>query len=185
MEIVQTHIPGLVLIKPDVFTDLRGYFFESYNQEKYHASGIPEEFVQDNESMSSRGVIRGLHYQLEPFAQSKLVRVTLGTVYDVAVDLRKGSPTFGKWFGVELSGENKMQMFIPCGFAHGLSVLSPSALFAYKCDHIYNRPMERSIRYDDPDLNIDWKIPVHERIISEKDLHAVWFAESENNFSYP
>jgi len=184
MKVKVTPIPGLILLEPDVFPDSRGYFFESYNREKYLSLGITELFVQDNESLSFRGVIRGLHYQLEPAAQTKLVRVISGTVFDVAVDLRKNSPTFGHWYGVELSGENKLQMLIPKGFAHGLSVLSPSALFAYKCDQLYNRTLERSIRFDDPELDIDWKIPVADRIVSEKDRSAPFFAKADKNFDF-
>ncbi|HPT30892.1 MAG TPA: dTDP-4-dehydrorhamnose 3,5-epimerase [Prolixibacteraceae bacterium] len=184
MKVKVTPIPGLILLEPDVFPDSRGYFFESYNREKYLSLGITELFVQDNESLSFRGVIRGLHYQLEPAAQTKLVRVISGTVFDVAVDLRKNSPAYGHWFGVELSGENKLQMLIPKGFAHGLSVLSPSALFAYKCDQLYNRTLERSIRFDDPELDIDWKIPVADRIVSEKDRSAPFFAKADKNFDF-
>lgn len=184
MKVKVTPIPGLILLEPDVFPDSRGYFFESYNREKYLSLGITELFVQDNESLSFRGVIRGLHYQLEPAAQTKLVRVISGTVFDVAVDLRKNSPTYGHWYGVELSGENKLQMLIPKGFAHGLSVLSPSALFAYKCDQLYNRTLERSIRFDDPELDIDWKIPVADRIVSEKDRSAPFFAKADKNFDF-
>jgi dTDP-4-dehydrorhamnose 3,5-epimerase len=184
MEILETSLPGLILIKPDVYRDSRGYFFESYNQERFQSYGIMSGFVQDNESMSSKGVIRGLHYQLEPFAQSKLVRVVHGAVFDVAVDLRKGSPTFGKWFGTELSAENKLQMLIPKGFAHGFSVLSPNALFSYKCDIVYNRQMERTIRFDDPYLGIDWKLKEEEWSISEKDRSAPDFLHAEINFIF-
>lgn len=184
MKVKETPIPGLILLEPDVYPDSRGYFFESYNREKYLSLGITELFVQDNESLSFKGVIRGLHYQLEPAAQTKLVRVISGTVFDVAVDLRKNSPAFGHWYGVELSGENKLQMLIPKGFAHGLSVLSPSALFAYKCDQLYNRTLERSIRFDDPELDIDWKIPVSDRIVSEKDRNAPFFAKADKNFDF-
>ncbi len=184
MKVITTPIAGLVLVEPDVYPDSRGYFFESYNREKFLELGISDQFVQDNESRSVQNVIRGLHYQLEPAAQSKLVRVICGTVFDVAVDLRRGSPTFGKWFGVELSGENKLQMLIPRGFAHGLSVLSPFALFAYKCDQLYNQSLERSIRFDDPDLNIDWRVPAHEGIISDKDRMAPLFSESGHNFNF-
>jgi dTDP-4-dehydrorhamnose 3,5-epimerase len=185
MEILETYIPDLILIKPDVFTDSRGYFFESYNQERFQSHGIMPCFVQDNESLSSKGVIRGLHYQLEPHAQWKLVRVVQGTVFDVAVDLRRGSPTFGKWFGTELSGENKLQMLVPKGFAHGFSVLSPTVLFVYKCDQVYNRQMERTIRFNDPFLGIDWKLTEEEWIVSEKDSSAPDFLHAEINFIFP
>jgi dTDP-4-dehydrorhamnose 3,5-epimerase len=184
MEILETPLPGLKLIKPDVYADSRGYFFESYNKERFMSHGITTCFVQDNESMSSRGVIRGLHYQLEPFSQSKLVRVVQGVVFDVAVDIRKGSPTFGKWFGTELSGENKLQMLIPKGFAHGFSVLSPTVLFAYKCDEVYNRQMDRTIRFDDPVLGIDWNLPEEEWSISDKDKSAPDFLHAEINFTF-
>lgn len=139
-------------------------------------------FIQDNESKSAYGVIRGLHYQLEPYAQAKLVRVIEGKVFDVAVDLRENSPTFGKWFGIELSSNNKKQLFIPRGFAHGFSVLSETAIFAYKCDNIYNREAERAINLADPRLNIDWKLHESERIISEKDKDAPLFNEAEKKF---
>jgi dTDP-4-dehydrorhamnose 3,5-epimerase len=184
MEILETPIPGLTLIKPSVFNDQRGYFFESYNYCKLKEAGISTEFVQDNESLSTRGVIRGLHYQLEPYAQSKLVRVVQGVVFDVAVDLRKGSPAFGKWFGIELSSENKMQMLIPKGFAHGFSVLSPTVVFVYKCDQLYNKQSERGIRFNDPFFNIDWKLPSAEWSISDKDQISPFFAEAEMNFKY-
>ncbi len=184
MEIMNTPIPGLKVIKPDVFADPRGYFFESFNEEKLRNAGISLPFVQDNESLSSRGVIRGLHYQLSPFSQSKLVRVVQGEVFDVAVDLRKGSPSFGKWFGLELSGKNKLQLLIPKGFAHGFSVLSPTVIFAYKCDQFYHRSAERSIRFNDPFLHIDWKISEDEWNISEKDRIAPLFSGAEMNFEY-
>jgi dTDP-4-dehydrorhamnose 3,5-epimerase len=184
MELTETPIPGLILIKPDVFSDQRGYFFESYNADRLGSAGLSIDFVQDNESMSVRGVIRGLHYQIEPYAQSKLVRAVRGSVFDVAVDLRKGSPTFGKWFGAELSSENKLQMLIPKGLAHGFSVLSQDVIFVYKCDRMYNPHMERSIRFNDPFLNIDWKLPASDWRISEKDSIAPFFEEAEINFSY-
>jgi dTDP-4-dehydrorhamnose 3,5-epimerase len=182
MEILKTTIPGLLLIKPDVYEDARGYFFESYNLEKMKELGITATFVQDNESLSAKGVIRGLHYQLEPCAQTKLVRVVQGKVFDVAVDLRKGSSTFGKWFGTELSGENKLQMLVPKGFAHGFSVLSPVVLFSYKCDQVYSKAMERTIRFNDPHLAIDWKIPESDWCISDKDNQAPFFEQAEYNF---
>ncbi len=184
MKIHDTPIPGVKIIEPDVYADARGYFFESYNLAKFSESGIPQEFVQDNESRSSRGVIRGLHYQLEPFAQAKLVRVVQGVVFDVAVDLRKGSPSFGRWFGTELSGDTKLQMLIPRGFAHGFSVLSPEVTFAYKCDQVYLREAERGIRFNDPLLQIDWHLPEPEWVVSEKDLSAPLFVEAESNFLF-
>lgn len=184
MKIIPTAIPGLVVIEPVVFSDERGYFFESYNEEKFQAQGIASRFVQDNESKSVRGTIRGLHYQLDPRAQSKLVRVIEGEVFDVAVDIRKGSPTFGRWHGEILSASNKKQFFIPKGFAHGFSVLSETAIFSYKCDHFYEPAFERGILYNDPILNIDWKIPVGEGIVSGKDQLQKSFAEAEMNFLF-
>jgi dTDP-4-dehydrorhamnose 3,5-epimerase len=182
MRIVETPLADLKVIEPKVFEDHRGYFLETYNREQFLQSGISSGFIQDNESMSSRGVIRGLHYQLDPFAQAKLVRVITGAVFDVAVDLRKGSPTFGKWFGKELSGENKLQMLIPRGFAHGFSVLSTTVVFAYKCDNYYNKQAERGIRFNDPFLAIDWQLSGEEWLVSEKDRMAPLFAQAEMNF---
>ena len=184
MHIFETPLPGVIIIEPAVFQDQRGYFFESYNAEKWNQQGICVEFVQDNESLSSRGVIRGLHYQLDPFAQAKLVRVVQGNVFDVAVDLREGSPTCGKWFGTELSGDNKRQMLIPKGFAHGFSVLSSTVIFVYKCDQVYNKQAERTILFKDPDLQIDWHIPESEWIISEKDNAAPLFRSAETNYRF-
>lgn len=169
MEIIKTPIEGLLIVKPRVFADSRGFFLESYNAQKYKEAGIDTVFVQDNLSQSQYGVIRGLHYQLAPHAQSKLVSVVQGVVWDVAVDLREDSATFGQWYGVELNAEEKTQFFIPKGFAHGFSVLSETAIFAYKCDDLYNPALERGIMYNDPTLNIDWKIPAEKAIISEKD----------------
>ena len=182
MRTIETPLAGLKVIEPKVFEDSRGYFLETYNREHFLQSGISSGFNQDNESMSSRGVIRGLHYQLDPFAQAKLVRVITGAVFDVAVDLRKGSPTFGKWFGTELSGENKLQMLIPRGFAHGFSVLSTTVVFAYKCDNYYNKQAERGIRFNDPFLAIDWQLSGEEWLVSEKDRMAPLFAQAEMNF---
>lgn len=184
MKIIETPIPGLVIIEPTVFADQRGYFLESYNQQKLNEAGISANFVQDNESKSTRGVIRGLHYQLNPYAQAKLVRVIQGRVYDVAVDCRKGSPTFGQSYGLELSEENKLQFFIPKGFAHGFSVLSETAVFSYKCDAFYHPAAERGIRYNDPSLNINWGIEASEAVISGKDTLHPSFAEAEMNFIY-
>ena len=182
MRTIETPLAGLKVIEPKVFEDSRGYFLETYNREHFLQSGISSGFNQDNESMSSRGVIRGLHYQLDPFAQAKLVRVVTGAVFDVAVDLRKGSPTFGKWFGTELSGENKLQMLIPRGFAHGFSVLSTTVVFAYKCDNYYNKQAERGIRFNDPFLAIDWQLSGEEWLVSDKDRMAPLFAQAEMNF---
>ncbi len=158
MKVTETLIPGLLIIEPSVFEDDRGYFFETYNFRSYSEKDIDVNFIQDNESKSARGVVRGLHYQLNPYAQSKLVRVIQGAVYDVAVDLRAGSPTFGQWFGVELNETNKKQLFIPKGFAHGFSVLSETAIFSYKCDDLYNKEAERAIQVFDTKLKIDWKL---------------------------
>ena len=175
MKTQTTEIEGIVIIEPQVFGDSRGYFMETYQKEKYAAAGIDVTFVQDNESMSRYGVVRGLHYQAEPFAQAKLIRVVAGRVLDVAVDIRKNSPTFGKVFTLELSSENKLQLFLPHGIAHGFAVLSETAVFTYKCDNFYAPQYERTIRYDDPTLAIDWKIPVENRIISDKDKKGVAF----------
>ncbi|MFC2719429.1 MAG: dTDP-4-dehydrorhamnose 3,5-epimerase [Bacteroidota bacterium] len=170
MEIVETPIKDLIVVRPDVFTDSRGYFTELYNENRYRAYGIDNNFVQDNLSRSSYGVVRGLHLQKGESAQAKLVKVIVGKVWDVAVDLRQGSSTYGKWFGVELSDENHLQFLIPRGFAHGFSVLSPTAIFSYKCDNLYDKQAEGGIIYNDPTLTIDWKVPVGEMIVSDKDL---------------
>ena len=169
MNFIQTDIKDVVIVEPKIFTDSRGYFFETYVEKRYIENGIKVDFIQDNESKSSYGVIRGLHYQTPPFAQSKLVRVISGKVLDVAVDIRKSSPTFGKYVAVELSDENKRQLFIPVGFAHGFAVLSDEVIFAYKCDNYYNPSSERGIKFDDDFLSIDWKIPKEKMIISDKD----------------
>ncbi|MBR4901694.1 MAG: dTDP-4-dehydrorhamnose 3,5-epimerase [Victivallales bacterium] len=175
MKTQTTDIEGIVIVEPQVFGDSRGYFMETYQKEKYAAAGIDVTFVQDNESMSRYGVVRGLHYQAEPYAQAKLIRVVVGRVLDVAVDIRKNSPTYGKVFTLELSSDNKLQLFLPHGIAHGFAVLSETAVFTYKCDNFYAPQYEHTIRYDDPSLNIDWKIPLAERIISPKDMNGVPF----------
>lgn len=182
MEITETGYTGLIVIQPKIYSDSRGYFFESYKLETFLKAGIPFNPVQDNESKSMKGVIRGLHYQLEPFAQAKLIRVVLGKIFDVAVDLRKNSKTFGKWYGIELDSENKTQFFIPRGFAHGFSVLSETAVIQYKCDNLYNPQFERGVSLNDPDLSIDWRIGSLKPIISDKDLKNPPFKEAENNF---
>lgn len=179
-----TDIPDLLIFEPKVFEDSRGYFFEAYNQQVFENNGIANRFVQDNQSKSSYGVIRGLHYQLHPHAQLKLVRALHGTILDVAVDLRKGSPTFGKHFSMELSAENKKQLLIPPGFAHGFSVLSDTAIVFYKCDALYNKESEAGIYYNDPSLSIDWKIPAGKEIVSEKDLQQPLFENCRNNFEF-
>ena len=158
MKIIETPLKGLLIIEPSVFEDDRGYFFETFQQQRYFEAGIVSDFIQDNESKSDKGVVRGLHFQLEPYAQAKLVRVVQGAVYDVAVDLRKGSPTFGEWFGLELNENSKKQLFIPSGFAHGFSVLSETAIFAYKVDNWYSPEHDSGISWSDPNLSIDWKI---------------------------
>jgi dTDP-4-dehydrorhamnose 3,5-epimerase len=184
MNIITTPLPGLLVIEPDVFNDDRGYFLETYRFGRYADAGINTQFIQDNESKSSKGVLRGLHYQLDPFAQAKLVRVVEGTVLDIAVDIRKGSPTFGRWYGIELSGKNKKQLFVPRGFAHGFSVLSETAIFTYKCDNVYNKAAERAINPIDSELGIDWKLKGVEQIISEKDREAPLFKSAEMNFVF-
>lgn len=184
MNIIETGLPGLLVIEPKVFEDERGYFFESYQNERYEKAGIVRPFIQDNESKSVAGVVRGLHYQLGASAQAKLVRVVQGKVFDVAVDLRKGSPTFGRWFGAELDEKNKKQLYVPRGFAHGFSVLSESAIFTYKCDNIYDKEAERSINPFDETLGIDWKLGGLQQIVSDKDLNAPLFDEADMNFKF-
>jgi len=179
MNIVKTDIDGVIILEPKVFGDSRGYFFESWNQSCYESLGINCKFVQDNESKSRFGVLRGLHWQAVPYTQAKLVRVIAGTVLDVAVDIRKGSPTYGKHVSVELSGENKRQLFIPRGFAHGFSVLSQEAIFAYKCDNAYCSAAERGMSFDDPALGIDWRVKPDSWILSEKDKHHPLLADIE------
>jgi len=184
MNIIETYISGLYIIEPTVFEDSRGYFFESFNEEKLEAGGITTRFVQDNQSKSSYGVIRGLHFQLEPHAQTKLVRVLEGSIYDVVVDVRIGSPNYGNWFGVELSAENKKQLYVPKGFAHGFSVLSPTAIVFYKCDHLYSPGFEGGIRFDDPELGIDWKVDPTNAILSPKDMELPLLKEAKMNFRF-
>lgn len=181
MDSFKTNIEGLLVLTPKIFKDNRGYFYESYNRNTFEKLGITADFVQDNESFSCKNTLRGLHFQKPPFAQAKLVRVLEGAVWDVAVDLRKDSETFGKWFGVELSAENKKQFFIPRGFAHGFSVLTPTVKFAYKCDNFYNKESEGAIIFDDKDLNIDWKIDLSQAILSDKDLKNLSFAKYKEN----
>lgn len=182
MEISNTTIPGVVILQPRVFGDERGYFFESFSQRNFEREVCRTVFVQDNESKSCYGVLRGLHFQKPPYAQSKLVRVVKGRVWDVAVDIRVGSPTFGKHVAVELSGENKRQFFIPRGFAHGFAVLSEEAIFQYKCDNFYAPESEGA--WDDPDLGIDWKIPADKVILSEKDKQHPRLKEADYLFDY-
>ena len=175
MPFIPTKIKDVVIFEPRIFTDDRGYFFETYNEKLFNDNGITAKFVQDNQSKSSYGVIRGLHFQKGEYAQAKLVRVLQGSVLDVAVDLRAGSETYGKYVAVELSDVNNLQLFIPRGFAHGFSVLSRTAVFAYKCDNLYCKESEGGIDCSDPDLGIDWQIPAEDRILSEKDkLHPLF-----------
>lgn len=182
MPFIQTEFEGLLIFEPKIFGDDRGYFFEAYNQAVFHEAGVRNEFVQDNQSFSKYGVIRGLHYQLNPNAQCKLVRVLEGKILDVAVDIRKNSPTFGKHFSIELSGENKKQLLIPKGFAHGFSVLSPTAAVMYKCDALYSKESEGGIIFNDADLAIDWQLPETDTIVSEKDIILPSFKDCKNNF---
>lgn len=184
MEIIKTEIDGVVIVEPRIFRDVRGYFFESYSERDFFSKVREVHFVQDNESKSSYGVLRGLHFQKSPYAQSKLVRVIRGAVLDVAVDIRKGSPTFGRYFSMELSSENKLQLFIPRGFAHGFSVLSETAVFQYKCDNPYSPSEEAGIAWDDPDIGIDWKIPAGNIILSEKDMHHPLLKDARDLFDY-
>ena len=170
MEVIKTAIEGVVIIEPRIFKDARGYFFESFSQKEFNEKVMPINFVQDNESMSSYGVMRGLHYQKMPYTQSKLVRCVKGAVLDVAVDIRKGSPTFGQHVAVELTEENHRQFFVPRGFAHGFAVLSETAIFQYKCDNFYAPQADAGIQLRDEELGIDWRIPTAEALLSEKDL---------------
>lgn len=184
MNVIKTDIEGVVIIEPRLFRDDRGYFFESFSQREFDEKVRPIRFVQDNESKSSYGVLRGLHFQKPPFAQSKLVRVIKGAVLDVAVDIRKGSPTFGRYVAVELTEENHLQFFIPRGFAHGFSVLTDEVIFQYKCDNFYAPHSEGALAWDDPDLEIDWKIPADKVLLSEKDKHHPRLKEAEWLFDY-
>ena len=184
MEVIKTKIPGVVIIEPRLFPDARGYFFESFSQREFEEKVGKIDFVQDNESKSSYGVLRGLHFQKPPYAQSKLVRVVKGAVLDVAVDIRKGSPTFGQHVAVELTEDNHRQFFIPRGFAHGFAVLTDEVIFQYKCDNFYAPASEGAIAWDDPDLGIDWRVPAEKVILSEKDKKHPRLKEIESPFSY-
>lgn len=184
MKIIETAIEGVVIIEPRLFKDERGYFFESFSQREFEEKIRKISFVQDNESKSSYGVLRGLHFQKPPYAQSKLVRVIKGAVLDVAVDIRKGSPTFGKHVAVELTEENHLQLFIPRGFAHGFSVLSQEVIFQYKCDNFYAPQSEGTLAWDDSDLNINWRIPTNQIILSEKDKHHEKLKDASWLFDY-
>jgi dTDP-4-dehydrorhamnose 3,5-epimerase len=184
MPFIPTPIQDLLIFEPRIFEDNRGYFFEAYNEQVFAEAGIDIKFVQDNQSKSSFGVIRGLHYQQDPFAQTKLVRVLEGKILDVAIDIRKGSPHFGQSFSIELSADNKKQLLIPAGFAHGFSVLSETAVVLYKCDRFYNKGSEGGTRFDDPMLAIDWGIPKGQEVVSEKDIQLPFFKDCNNNFEF-
>lgn len=184
MEVIKTNIEGVVIIEPRIFRDDRGYFFESFSQRDFQEKVCNTVFVQDNESKSSYGVLRGLHFQKPPHAQSKLVRVIKGAVLDVAVDIRKGSPTFGQHVAVELTEDNHRQFFIPRGFAHGFSVLTDEVIFQYKCDNFYAPQSEGALAWDDPDLGIDWRIPTDKVLLSEKDRHHSCLRDAEWLFDY-
>jgi dTDP-4-dehydrorhamnose 3,5-epimerase len=184
MPFIKTAFPGLLIFEPKIFEDSRGYFFESYNENIFTAENINIKFVQDNQAKSNYGVIRGLHYQLNPSAQTKLVRALSGLILDVVVDIRVGSPTYAKVFSIELSAENKKQLLVPKGFAHGYSVLSETAEIMYKCDNFYNKDAEGSILYNDTTLAIDWKVDVSKAIVAEKDLAAETFNNIKNNFIF-
>lgn len=180
----ETSFPGLIVYEPKIFGDERGYFFESYNENIFKEAGINIDFVQDNQARSVYGVLRGLHFQQAPYAQTKLIRVFEGEVMDVVVDVRKGSPMYGKAFTIILSAENKKQLLVPKGFAHGYAVLSPTAEVFYKCDSFYHKESEGGVIYNDPALNIDWGIPLDKAIISEKDIKLKPLAEAEHDFIF-
>jgi dTDP-4-dehydrorhamnose 3,5-epimerase len=184
MPFIKTHIPNLLVFEPKVFEDSRGYFFESYNEQTFANEGVTIKFVQDNQAKSGYGVLRGLHYQLAPYAQTKLIRVLSGVILDVVVDIRKGSPTYSSVFTIELSAENKKQLLVPQGFAHGYSVLSETAEVMYKCDSFYNKQSEGGILYNDATLNIDWQIPLDKVIVSEKDIMLPSFENCVNDCEY-
>ncbi len=182
MPFIKTEFEGLLIFEPKIWKDDRGYFFESYNEKVFNTEGVMIDFVQDNQASSVYGVIRGLHYQLNPYAQTKLIRVLSGNILDVAVDIRKNSTTYGKVYAIELSAENKKQLLVPKGFAHGYSVLSNTAEVFYKCDEFYNKDSEAGLAYNDNKLNIDWRIPKNKAIISEKDIQQPGFDDCKNNF---
>lgn len=184
MEVIKTDIEGVVIIEPRIFKDERGYFYESFSQREFEEKVCKTTFVQDNQSKSSYGVLRGLHFQKPPYCQSKLVRCIKGAVLDVAVDIRKGSPTFGKYVAVELTEDNHRQFFVPRGFAHGFAVLSEEAVFQYKCDNFYNKESEGSVAWNDPQLGIDWRIPSDKVLLSEKDKLSKNISEAEYLFNY-
>lgn len=183
MNVIKTEIDGVLIIEPKIFGDSRGFFFESFSQKEFENKVCKTKFIQDNESKSSYGVLRGLHFQKPPFAQSKLVRVIKGRVLDVAVDVRKGSPTYGKYVSVELSEENKKQLFVPRGFAHGFVVLSEYAIFQYKCDNYYSPSSEMSVAWNDSDINIDWGLPYEKIVLSEKDKKNLELSKIDSPFN--
>lgn len=185
MNVIETGIEGLLILEPRIFKDARGYFFESFSQREFEEKVGPVRFVQDNESMSTYGVMRGLHFQRPPYTQSKLVRCVSGRVLDVAVDIRLGSPTYGRHVAVELSAENHRQFFIPKGFAHGFAVLSPTAVFQYKCDEFYHPEADDGISILDGSLGIDWRIPTDKAVLSEKDTRHGMLADFQSPFTYP
>ena len=184
MPFIETGFPGLKIFEPSTFGDHRGYFLESFNEKTFKEAGIDAHFVQDNESKSQYGVVRGLHYQLNPHAQAKLVRVLIGSVLDVVFDIRKGSPTYGQKYEIALSGENKKQLFIPRGFAHGFSVLEDNTVFSYKCDNFYNKASEGGILFTDPSLQIDWQVPAEKMLVSDKDRLNPLLKDCINNFEF-
>lgn len=184
MPFTPTTFPGLIVIEPNVLEDSRGYFFEAYNERIFEENHIAMDFVQDNQSQSSYGVIRGMHYQAPPYAQTKLVRVLSGAIIDSVIDLRVGSPTFGESFSIELSAENKKQLLVPKGFAHGFSVISDKAEVLYKCDEYYNKESERGILYNDPAMAIDWKIPANKVVVSDKDKLLPLFNAYAGEFTF-
>lgn len=184
MPFTETGIPDLLVYEPRVFDDSRGYFFESYNANTFEKEGLRFPFVQDNQARSTYGVLRGLHFQLEPYAQTKLIRALQGRILDVVVDIRKGSPTYGKVFSIELTAENKLQLLVPKGFAHGYSVLSETAEVMYKCDNFYHKASEGGIVYNDPALNIDWGIDLKDAVVSDKDQVLPTLADCTHNFVY-
>ena len=184
MEVIKTGIEGVVIVEPRIFKDERGYFYESFSQREFEEKVCRTTFVQDNQSKSSYGVVRGLHFQKPPYSQSKLVRCIKGAVLDVAVDIRKGSPTFGKHVAVELSEENHRQLFIPRGFAHGFAVLTDEAVFQYKCDNYYNKESEGAVAWNDPQLAIDWRVPADKVVLSEKDKLSKNIADADFLFDY-
>ena len=184
MEVIKTDIDGVVIIEPRIFKDDRGYFYESFSQREFEEKVCRTTFVQDNQSKSSYGVLRGLHFQKPPYCQSKLVRCIKGAVLDVAVDIRNGSPTFGKYVAVELSEDNHRQFFVPRGFAHGFAVLTEEAVFQYKCDNFYNKESEGSVAWNDPELAIDWRIPAEKVLLSEKDKLSKCIKDADYLFDY-